>query len=266
MSVIGFLGAGNIAQAIIGGLLENGTSPDEIVIYDPYAATRDKAAEAGVRVASSNDEVVRDSDIIMICVKPDIVLDLLLALKVATIDKLFVSVAAGITTRTMQQLLTEGTALVRAMPNTPALVQTGMTGLFATPAVTASQRTSAEAVLKAVGEVAWVEEESALDAVTAVSGSGPAYYFLLMEAMIDAAVSEGLSKDVAEKLVLQTALGAARMANLSEDSPAELRQKVTSKGGTTQAALTHFTDNGFENLVSGAVSAARNRSIQMSKE
>jgi pyrroline-5-carboxylate reductase len=179
---------------------------------------------------------------------------------------LIVSVAAGINQHSLSQWLGEETAIVRCMPNTPALVLTGATALHANNKVNATQRDLAETILRSVGIALWVEQESELDAVTAVSGSGPAYYFLLMEAMEKTALELGLSAEMARLLVQQTALGAAKIALESVESPEQLRKRVTSPGGTTQQAIETFTQGGFSELVSRALHAARDRSIEMSKQ
>ena len=224
-----------------------------------------RARGQGVAIASSNTDAISKADIVMLCVKPDVVLDLLDEISTSSQGKLFISVAAGITTANMLSRLPEATALVRCMPNTPALVKTGMTALFASPAVTAEQRASATSVLTSVGESLWVDTEAELDIVTAVSGSGPAYFFLMMESMINAGVAEGLSTEVSTQLVLQTALGAAVMAKQSASDAGTLRKQVTSPGGTTQAAIEHFQSVKFEDAVRGAVNAARTRAVELSK-
>ena len=252
MTTIAFLGAGNIAQAIMGGLIENGFAPGAMTACDPVAACQDRAREKGIIVADSNDAAVESADVILLCVKPNVMLEMLSSLSVPLTGKLLISVAAGITTNAMTRELPAGTAIVRCMPNTPALVQTGMTAMFATSDVTAGQQQQAENILSA--------------AVTAVSGSGPAYFFLMMESMIDAGIKEGLDRHTASQLVLQTALGAARMAIENPADPGTLRQQVTSPGGTTQAAIEYFQAAGFEKIVSGAVGAARARSIELSGE
>jgi pyrroline-5-carboxylate reductase len=264
MSTIAFLGAGNISQAIIGGLIENNYDRNAIIACDPFEESRNKAGALGARISKDNNAAIAEADLVMLCVKPNIVIALLEAISVPLGGKLIVSVAAGITTDSMASRLPDNTAIVRCMPNTPALVRTGMTALFAARAVSDRQKILAEEVLSAVGKTRWVDTEQALDAVTAVSGSGPAYFFLLMESMINAAIKEGLSEDVASQLVLQTALGAATMASGSGLSPGELRKNVTSPGGTTQAAIEHFETKGFAETVEGAVSAARVRSIELS--
>jgi pyrroline-5-carboxylate reductase len=266
MTTIAFLGAGNIAQAIMGGLIENGFAPGAMTACDPVAACQDRAREKGIIVADSNDAAVESADVILLCVKPNVMLEMLSSLSVPLTGKLLISVAAGITTNAMTRELPAGTAIVRCMPNTPALVQTGMTAMFATSDVTAGQQQQAENILSAVGQAIWVAEEHELDAVTAVSGSGPAYFFLMMESMIDAGIKEGLDRHTASQLVLQTALGAARMAIENPADPGTLRQQVTSPGGTTQAAIEYFQAAGFEKIVSGAVGAARARSIELSGE
>ena len=263
---IAFLGAGNIAQAIMGGLVENGLPATDITACDPSEHCMRWAAERGINTAASNDEAIAAADVIMLCVKPNIVVPLLNDLEQDVTGKLFISVAAGITTGMMTSELPANSAVVRCMPNTPALVQCGMTALFATPATSDDQKSIAQNVLSAVGDAIWVDSEDDLDAVTAVSGSGPAYFFLLMESMINAAQRQGLSEEIAKQLVLQTALGASKMAHQSSDSPATLRQNVTSPGGTTQAAIEHFEAGGFAENVNGAVNAARQRSIELAKE
>ncbi|MFT7218787.1 MAG: pyrroline-5-carboxylate reductase [Candidatus Azotimanducaceae bacterium] len=276
MPTIAFLGAGNIAQAIMGGLIAStqqtsgSSEPGKgmtVTTYDPVEVCTEKAAKLGAEVKDTNANAIRDADIVMLCVKPDVLIDLLRELASECREgQLFVSVAAGITCASMKAVMPDNTAIVRCMPNTPALVKVGMTGMYASDTVTVKQKQAAQTVMAAVGETLWVTEESDLDAVTAVSGSGPAYYFLMMELMIKAAIEEGLEPSVAKKLVLQTALGAATMASASLIDPAALRLNVTSPGGTTQAALEHFNDKGLGAIVSGAVNAARVRSVEMSKQ
>ena len=262
MSTIAFLGAGNIANAIMGGLMSDGHT---LFAFDPIEQCRERARNQGVTIASSNTDAIAKADIVMLCVKPNVILDLLGEISTSSHGKLFISVAAGITTTSMLNRLPEATALVRCMPNTPALVKTGMTALFASPSVTNEQRELATSVLTSVGESLWVDTEAELDVVTAVSGSGPAYFFLLMESMINASVAEGLSREVSTQLVLQTALGAAVMAKQSEFDAGTLRKQVTSPGGTTQAAIEHFQSVKFEEAVKGAVNAAKTRSVDLSK-
>lgn len=264
MTQIAFLGAGNIAQAIMGGLMETGYTGNTIHACDPAPACQEKARALGANVAANNDAAIAEAEVVILCVKPNVVVDLLTAVSVPLDTKLIISVAAGVTVASIAEAVPEGTAIVRCMPNTPALVKTGMTALYANTEVSPAQRSQAEAILAAVGQAIWVDDESQLDAVTAVSGSGPAYFFLMMEAMIDAACSQGLDKQTAKTLVLQTALGAARMAVESVDDPARLRHNVTSPGGTTQAAIESFQAAGYADIVEAAVDAARRRSVELS--
>ena len=264
MTTIAFLGAGNIASAIMGGLIDNDFEPSKLIAHDPVDECRDRAAALGVTIAADNDDAIRQADIVMLCVKPDILLDMLTNVQADVTGKLFVSVAAGITSAAMAAHLPSGTAIIRCMPNTPALVQTGMTGMYANAEVTKSQRANAESVLSAVGKSLWLSSETDLDAVTAVSGSGPAYFFYLMEAMINAAIEQGLTTEVANELVLQTALGAAKMATMSDVDPATLRKRVTSPGGTTQAAIETMQQADLPKMVGDAIAAAKHRSEALS--
>ena len=263
MSKIAFLGLGNIANAIIGGLISD---TQKIIAFDPIEECRERARDLGVEITVNNKEAVSQADIVILCVKPDIVLDLLDEISIASPGKLFISVAAGVTTHNIQDRLSEKISVVRCMPNTPALVKTGMTALFATPSVTTVQKTLASKIMSAIGECLWVDNESALDAVTAISGSGPAYFFLMIESLISAGIEEGLAPEVASQLVLQTALGAAVMAKGSKLDPGALRKQVTSPGGTTHAAIKHFQSARFEENVKRAVQAAKARSIELSRK
>ncbi len=261
---IAFLGAGNIAQAILGGMLQSGTDPASIVAADPFDETRQKVEAMGVRTVTSNAEAAAGADTVIICVKPNIVVEALQSLDGPHDGKLFVSVAAGVTSATIIDALGGHQNVVRCMPNTPALVKEGMTALHGGSGVAMSAREVASTILGAVGSTLWVNNESDLDAVTAVSGSGPAYFFYLMESMIKAGEAEGLSYDVAKQLVVQTALGSARMVMEQSAEPAELRHNVTSPGGTTQAAIESFQASGLEESVRKAVNAARTRSVELS--
>lgn len=261
---LSFLGTGNIAQAIIGGLLDNGFPPGSITAADPVEDQLERLAATHINTTNDNVEAIKNSDVIIISVKPDVVGQLVTDIKGAIRDKLIISVAAGITTDSIASHLEHGTAIVRCMPNTPALVQCGMTGLFANANVSMEQRGIAEHIASAIGEYVWFDDESHLDAVTAVSGSGPAYFFYVMEAMEEAGKKLGLPSDVVHKLVTQTALGAASMARTSEDSPGELRRKVTSPGGTTEAALNRLEDDKLANTFDAAIKAAWQRSKSLS--
>ncbi len=265
---LGFIGAGNMAQALIGGLLARGVAPDSIQVSDPSTACQAAAAKLGVQVAKSNEALVNSVDVVLLAIKPQVMHDVLtpLAEIIASHRPLLISIAAGITSSQIASWTTNDTAIVRCMPNTPALVGQGATALFANAAVDAGQRELATAILAAAGLALWVESESALDAVTALSGSGPAYFFLLIELMQRAGEGLGLDTETARQLTEQTALGAATMARDADVDVAELRRRVTSPNGTTHAAVQHFLDNGFAELVEGALGAAHRRSIELSAE
>lgn len=266
---IGFIGAGNMATSLIRGLVESGLAPAHIWITDINPAAQQALANnLQVNIAASNEALVKEVDVVVLAVKPQVMRTV--AQQVATgigeQKALVVSIAAGISQTSLQSWLGSDVAIVRCMPNTPALVLTGATALHANANVNAEQRDLAENILRAVGISLWVENESELDAVTAISGSGPAYYFLLMEAMEKAALELGLNVHQARLLILQTALGAAKIAMESSETPEVLRQRVTSPGGTTQAAIQSFEQGGFTPLVIQALRAAHDRSVSMSKE
>ena len=264
---IAFIGAGNMASSLIGGLLAKGLDAARIRASDPGAETRARvSAEHGIELFSDNAQAVQDADVIVIAVKPQVMKavcqDLRAHLKP---HQLLISIAAGITCTSLQNWL-GNPPLVRCMPNTPALLGKGVSGLFATAAVTGEQRQQAEELLSAVGIAVWVDTEAQIDAVTAVSGSGPAYFFLLIEAMTDAGVKLGLPREVAKQLAEQTALGAAHMAVGSDVDAAELRRRVTSPAGTTEAAIKSFQADGFAATVEKALSAAAHRSAEMAEQ
>ena len=266
---IGFIGGGNMASSLISGLIASGHSPQHLWVSDINPDTLTALAKTlNVNTSASNDTIINEVDVIVLAVKPQTLS--FVAKSAAPLIRqrkpLVVSIAAGITQHSLSQWLGADTAIVRCMPNTPALVLTGATALHANASVTAEQRNLAENIMRSVGIALWVKDESELDAVTAVSGSGPAYYFLLMEAMEKAALEMGLNEVTARLLVQQTALGAAKIALESSESPEQLRKRVTSPGGTTQQALETFEQGGFTGLVSKALHAARDRSIEMSKQ
>ena len=264
---IAFIGAGNMASSLIGGLLAKGLDAAQIRASDPGAETRARvSAEHGIELFADNAQAVQDADVIVIAVKPQVMKAVCQDLR-AHLEphQLLISIAAGITCTSLQNWL-GNQPLVRCMPNTPALLGKGVSGLFATADVTAEQRQQAEQLLSAVGIVVWVDSEAQIDAVTAVSGSGPAYFFLLIEAMTDAGVKLGLPRDVAKQLAEQTALGAAHMAVASDVDAAELRRRVTSPAGTTEAAIKSFQADGFAATVEKALSAAAHRSAEMAEQ
>lgn len=258
-----------MASSLISGLIASGHAPEQIWVSDinPDTLTNLKT-QLNVNTSADNDDIVNAVDVVVLAVKPQTLGAVAQGISALIQQKrsLVVSIAAGINQNSLSRWLGADTAIVRCMPNTPALVLTGATALHANGKVTAEQRDLAENILRAVGIALWVEDEAELDAVTAVSGSGPAYYFLLMEAMEKAALELGLSQETARLLVQQTALGAAKIALESDESPEQLRKRVTSPGGTTQRAIETFEQGGFTELVAKAVHAARDRSIEMSKQ
>ncbi len=263
---IAFIGAGNMAASLVGGMLARGFSAAQITLADVDAERLGMlAAQYGVRVTASNTEAARDADVILFAVKPQQMAEVAAAIApiVQARKPLVVSIAAGTTIAQLQGWLGADAAVVRCMPNTPALVQSGATGLYASTQVSAARRLLAQAMLDAVGIALWLDSEDQLDAVTALSGSGPAYFFLVMEAMIAAGRAMGLDEKIARQLTLQTALGAAQMAITSDEGPAELRRKVTSPGGTTQAALNVFESEHLRDTFLKALIAARDRSREL---
>lgn len=266
---IGFIGGGNMASSLMSGLIASGHSPRHLWASDINSeALLALEKNLNINTSTSNDEVVSAVDVVVLAVKPQILSSVAKSISGLIQQKkpLVVSIAAGIGQQSLSQWLGDETAIVRCMPNTPALVLTGATALHANKNVTTEQHDLAENIMRSVGIALWVDEEAQLDAVTAVSGSGPAYYFLLMEAMEKAAIALGLDEVTASLLVQQTALGAAKIALESSESPEQLRKRVTSPGGTTQRAIDVFDEGGFTALVSKALHAARDRSIEMSKQ
>lgn len=266
--VLAFIGAGNMARAIIGGLLANGYPADHIWATEPDATRLEDLKADGLNTTTDNNQAVIAADVVVLAVKPQVLKPVseAMAASVQQRQPLIVSIAAGILSTSLDRWLGGNCAIVRSMPNTPALVQTGATGVFANKQVSSEQRQQTETILDATGITLWVETEDQLDAVTAVSGSGPAYYFLMMEAMIDAGKKLGLSEETATQLTLQTALGAAKMAKSSDVDPAELRRRVTSPNGTTEQAIKRFLEGGLPALVDEALIACNDRSVELAKE
>lgn len=264
---IAFIGAGNMASSLIGGLLAKGLAAAQIRASDPGADTRAKVtAEHGIEAFADNAQAIQDADVIVIAVKPQVMKAVCENLRPhLKPHQLLVSIAAGITCASLLKWLGDQ-PLVRCMPNTPALLGKGVSGLFATADVTPEQRQQTQELLSAVGIVFWVDTEAQIDAVTAVSGSGPAYFFLLIEAMTEAGVKLGLPHDVAAQMAQHTALGAAHMAVSSDVDAAELRRRVTSPAGTTEAAIKSFQADGFEASVEKALRAAAHRSAEMAEQ
>ncbi len=264
---IAFIGAGNMAASLIGGLRAQGVPADAIRASDHGSEQRTQvAAEHGIATFADNLEAIQGADVIVLAVKPQVIKAVCQELAAHLQAKqLIVSIAAGITCASLENWL-GSRPIVRCMPNTPALLRQGVSGLYANGAVSAEQRVQAEQLLGAVGLALWLDEEKLIDAVTAVSGSGPAYFFLLIEAMTAAGEKLGLARETAAQLTLHTALGAARMAVSSDVEAAELRRRVTSPGGTTEAAIKRFQAGGFEALVEQAMQAAAERSAQLAEQ
>jgi pyrroline-5-carboxylate reductase len=265
---LAFIGAGNMASCIIGGLVKNNYPAANIIASDPSADTLNKLQKQfGIATSDTNINACQWAQIVVLATKPQLMKTVAAEIKPGLAHKpLIISIAAGINSRQLQQWLGNEIAVIRTMPNTPALVQKGATGLYATAAVSKQQCTQAEVILNAIGYTAWVQDEPLIDAVTAVSGSGPAYFFLLMEAMINAGVKQGLTRATAEQLTVQTALGAAELVKASDTDVAELRRRVTSPGGTTEQAILHFQEAGFAEAVAGAMDACAERSRQLAEE
>lgn len=268
MSTIGFIGAGNMASALIGGLLARGYRPDSLAVSDPNTAQLDALASRGVFTSTDNADVLARSDVLLLATKPQVMADVLKPLAALAQEKrpLVISIAAGIPVASLNRWLGGPLPVVRAMPNTPALVQTGATGLYASEQVSHEQRLLAGDILSAVGLTLWVDQESLIDAVTAVSGSGPAYFFYVMEAMMAAGRELGLDEKAARALTLQTALGAAQMAITSDAEPAELRRRVTSPGGTTERAVKTFDEAGLGDIFARALRACATRGAELADE
>lgn len=266
---IAFIGAGNMARSLIGGLLKQGYAADRIFASDPaevcLAATR---ALGDVKTTSDNQLAIDQAEVIVLAVKPQVLGSVVKPLQpqLSSNKPLLISIAAGITCESLQQWAGSDVPMVRCMPNTPALLQAGATGLYASVAVSDQQRNIAASILNAVGITVWVDKETDLDAVTALSGSGPAYFFLLIEAMQAMGEKLGLPADTTKLLVQQTALGAARMAIEETESVAELRRRVTSPNGTTEAAVKSFQESELSNVVEAALQAAYDRSLALAKE
>ena len=267
--IISFIGGGNMAASLIGGLIADGRDPASIYVSDVDTAKLEALADAfRIQTSSDNEEAVSLASAVVFAVKPQVMASVVkgVAIPGKAHRPLFVSIAAGVRAPDILRWLGFDAAIVRSMPNTPALVGSGATALYANPFVSDEQQSLAESVLRAVGLTLWVDDEDLLDAVTALSGSGPAYYFFLMESMERAGIALGLSKDHARVLTIQTAFGAAKMALESNDPPATLRARVTSPGGTTERALDTLLAGGMEHLLHKALQAAHARSIELGDE
>jgi len=267
-TVIGFIGAGNMAYSLIKGLLNNGFNANQINISDPNEELlRNRESELKVSTYSDNASLLSNSDVIFFAVKPQVLSNVCLELKgIVKSRHLFVSIVAGIRSSDINRWLGGNFSLIRTMPNTPALFQAGVTGLFANELVDNEQKSLVSSILSSVGECFWVNEEKLIDAITAISGSGPAYFFLLMESMKQAGIALGLDEEIANSLSIQTAYGASLMANKTGKDSRTLRAEVTSPNGTTQSAIESFQDQNFEGIVANATRAAYDRARELSNE
>lgn len=263
---IAFIGGGNMASAIIGGLLKRGLPASQIQVVEPFAEQRATLIQQfGVAVSEAPEASLSSASLVVWAVKPQTFEQAAGQASPHVQAALHLSVAAGIRSDSIARWL--GTdRVIRAMPNTPALVGLGLTGLFARPAANAADRLAVEQVIKTTGEYLWLQEETQLDAVTALSGSGPAYVFYFLEAMIKAGVDMGLSREQAHKLAVGTFVGASALAQASDEAPEVLRARVTSKGGTTYAALTSLEQDGVQQRFINAMQAARVRAVELGDE
>jgi len=261
---ITFLGGGNMANALIGGLLKQGTRPADLCVIEVDAAARGRlAATHGIPCLAHVDNGLPADGLIVLAVKPQQMQSAVAPLAGRLSRQIVVSIAAGLRLDTLSRWLGGYRRIVRAMPNTPSMIGAGITGLCASPEVTADQRQAAESILQAVGSTLWVNDEAQMDALTAISGSGPAYVFLFIEALQQAAVDLGFAPEAARQLALHTFAGAAQLAIGSEEDVTVLRQRVTSKGGTTEAALRAMLDAGILESILAGVRAANARSIAL---
>jgi len=261
-----FIGGGNMARSLIGGMINDGCDPQAIRVSDPDSEQRQQMATAfGVQTSPSNREALQQTDIVILAVKPQVIEAVASEISDTVQQHKYpiISIAAGIRTEDLERWLGGECAVIRAMPNTPALVGSGATALFANSAATGEQRDLAEFIMRAAGLTLWLEDEQLMDAVTALSGSGPAYFFLLMEALENAGCDAGLPRKTARLLTLQTAFGAAKMALESSDDSATLRKCVTSPGGTTERAIAVLESGDFRALVNSAIQAAQQRADEL---
>ena len=263
---ISFIGAGNMASSLVGGMINDGWPSDKITISDPNRDRREQIlARYPVHSTDNNNVACQNADLVVLAVKPQILKEVCISLNPAIQQKkpLLVSIAAGIREVDISRWLGGNVSVVRCMPNTPALVGSGVSGLFANSLVTEKQKSLAENILRSVGVTLWLSEESLLDSVTALSGSGPAYIFLVIEALQQAGIKLGLSEKSARLLAIETTFGASKMALESSESPERLRHKVTSPGGTTECALEVLQCGGLVELFESALQAAKQRSVEL---
>ncbi len=266
---ISFIGGGNMAQALISGLISCGVKPESITVADPSADIRQQLEAKGLNTVDPTADAtaaVIGADLVVLAVKPQVMKAVVSGFTEVLDKQLLISVAAGLSTDILSAMLGGYQNIVRAMPNTPAMIQMGATGLYATDSITEQQKELATAAMEASGLVMWVDNEEHMHAVTAVSGSAPAYVFYFIESMVSAAVAQGLDQEQASKLAIQTVMGAAKMAMDSIDAPSELRRKVTSPNGTTQAAIESMQANEIGRQIGEAMQACYDRSQALSEE
>lgn len=265
---LGFIGVGNMANALISGLLAQGYPSEKISLSNPRTnAYFDEYKQKNLHVSHDNNEIAQSADLLILAVKPKVIPEAVCSMAEVIRQKrpCVLSVATGIRLESFEKWLGNDIALIRSMPNTPSLVGYGMTGLYGNACVNAEQKEAATHIMDSVGKTVWLDQEAQLEAVTALSGSGPAYFFLMMEALEAGAMTLGLPADMAHELTLQTALGAAHLAAETSDSLAELRKKITSPGGTTEQAIRVFEQGRLRALVLEAMTAAQERAIELGK-
>lgn len=265
---IAIIGCGNMGRSLIGGLIANGLASQSVFAADPDPGKREQIAKQyGIAVFENNADAVCNADAIVLAVKPQIMQSTSIPLRDLLREKpcLVISVAAGIRLAALATWLGKDVAIVRVMPNTPSIIRTGASALYANTRTTQAQRETAETIVRSVGLAVWLDNELMMDTVTALSGSGPAYFFLVMEVMEKAALELGMTREQARLLTLETAFGAAKMALESSSDAAELRAQVTSPGGTTERALNVLLEGDIEGLFSAALKAARDRAIELAE-
>ena len=268
-TMIGFIGGGNMARSLIGGLINTGHPGSTLMVFEPdQQKSRYFEQTLGIGISPDNETLVAASGIVVLAVKPQMAQQVLVPLQKSLIESrpLLVSVAAGVREKDLNRWAGSGHAIVRAMPNTPALVGSGATGLYANDATTEAQRNLAESLMRAVGVTVWLERESLLDQVTALSGSGPAYFMLFMEALEQAAIEHGLDSGAARLLVVETCLGAAKLAIESKQDLTELRRHVTSPGGTTESAIQVMENANIQRIIGAAFEAAMRRADELGNQ
>ncbi|MHB8536033.1 MAG: pyrroline-5-carboxylate reductase [Sulfuricaulis sp.] len=264
--LVGFIGAGNMARSLAGGLLKNGWNTTQIILADPEPAQRQAIQTVlDVKSFADNGEVAARADVLVLAIKPQVFADVARALA-HTVQKrkpLIVSIAAGVRIEDIERWLGGDLPIVRAMPNTAALIGSGASGMYANTRVNQVMRNQAESILRAVGVTVWLNDEELMDVVTALSGSGPAYFFLVMEILEEAAIDAGLDPGQARLLTLETAFGAAKMALEGHEEPRQLRHRVTSPGGTTESAIKVLEEGGIRHQFKNAIRSAVNRAREI---